>query len=209
MEYVKKTLIPKILSSKQGVDPVRVWVPACSTGEEAYSLAIVFKEVLEDKGLTTPVQIFATDLSDICIAKARLGLYSASDLSDVSPGRIKRFFEKIDGGHRVVKEIRDLCIFASHNIFKDPPFSRLDLISCCNLMIYLDSFLQKKIVSIFHYSLINNGYLVLENRKRSVAHHICLRKSRRNTKYLPGKKTLQTRRSLICIFGFERLNQFG
>ena len=161
MEYVKKTLIPKILSLKQGIDPVRVWVPACSTGEEAYFLAIIFKEVLEDKGLTTPVQIFATDLSDICIAKARLGLYSVSDLSDVSPGRIKKYFEKIDGGYRVVKQIRDHCIFASHNIFKDPPFSRLDLISCCNLMIYLDSFLQKKLISIFHYAVNNNGYLIL------------------------------------------------
>jgi two-component system, chemotaxis family, CheB/CheR fusion protein len=161
MEYMKKTLLPKILKTKGDGEQVRVWIPACATGEEAYSLAIIFKEILGDKLRDLQVQIFATDLSEACIARARIGLYSENDLADVSPERVQRYFEKIDGSYRVVKSIRDLCVFANHNIFRDPPFSRLDLVSCCNLMIYLDNVLQKKVLGIFHYALNNNGYLVL------------------------------------------------
>jgi two-component system CheB/CheR fusion protein len=161
MEYVKKTLIPRILKTKKPNEPIRVWVPACASGEEAYSLAMVFMEVLGDKAVTTPLQIFASDLSELSIAKARMGLYAQSDLADVSPERIKRFFEKIDGAYRVVKSIRDLCVFANHNVFRDPPFSRLDLVSCCNFLIYLDNVLQKRLLSIFHYAVLPNGFLIL------------------------------------------------
>lgn len=161
MEYVKKTLIPRILKSKSTSESIRVWVPACATGEEAYSLAMTFIEVVGDKDPASMIQIFATDLSEVCIAKARIGLYTPNDLAEISPERLKRFFEKIDGGYRVVKSIRDICVFASHNVFKDPPFSRLDLISCCNLMIYLDGVLQKKLMSVFHYALNSNGFLML------------------------------------------------
>lgn len=160
-EYLKKNLLPKVLKSKAPNDPVRVWVPACSTGQEAYSLAMLIIEVLGDKAASMPVQIFATDLSETAINKARLGIYSKDDVIDIPPKRLQRFFTKIDGNYRIVKSIRDLCVFATHNIAKDPPFSRLDLISCCNLLIYLDNHLQKKLIATFHYSLNGNGYLIL------------------------------------------------
>ena len=161
LEYLRKTILPQLIKSKQASDQIRVWVPACSTGEEAYSLAILLTELLNDKGINIPVQIFATDLSELAIAKARLGLYSKNDLNGVHPKRLQRFFNKIDGSYRIVKTIRDLCVFAPHNIFKDPPFSRIDLISCCNLLIYLDPLLQKKIMATFHYALNKDGYLLL------------------------------------------------
>jgi two-component system, chemotaxis family, CheB/CheR fusion protein len=161
LEYLRKTILPEIIKSKHSNEPVRVWIPACSTGEEAYSLAIILVELFSDKATNLPVQIFATDLSEVAIAKARLGLYSKNDLVGVHPKRLQRFFTKIDGSYRIVKSIRDLCVFAPHNIFKDPPFSKIDLISCCNLLIYLDVVLQKKIIATFHYALNKNGYLVL------------------------------------------------
>jgi two-component system, chemotaxis family, CheB/CheR fusion protein len=161
MEYLKKTLFPRIAKNASSSDPIRIWVPACSTGEEAYSIAMILMEVLGDRAATTPIQIFATDLSEIAIAKARLGLYSQNEVMDVSAKRLQRFFTKVDGSYRIVKTIRDLCVFAPHNIFKDPPFSRLDFISCCNLMIYLDTVLQKKILATFHYALNLEGYLML------------------------------------------------
>jgi two-component system CheB/CheR fusion protein len=161
IEYLKKSVLPRIIKTKSQGDPLRIWIPACATGEEAYSLAIVLMEVLENKPPKFHVQIFATDLSDMAISRSRLGLYSVNELENVSKERMERFFEKIDGSYRVVKSIRDLCVFATHNVFKDPPFSRLDLISCCNLMIYLDNMLQKKIISIFHYCLRDTGLLVL------------------------------------------------
>lgn len=161
LEFLKKSVVPKILQNKSPNDPVRIWVPACSTGEEAYSLAMIFLEVLGDRADNTAIQIFATDLSEFAITKARLGLYNRNDIANVSPKRLQRFFTKVDGGYRVIKSIRDLCVFAPHNIFKDPPFSRIDLVSCCNLMIYLDAVLQKKVMATFHYSLNAEGYLVL------------------------------------------------
>ena len=160
-EYLKKTLFPKIIKSKSASDPLRIWVPACSTGEEAYSIAILIMEILGEKAAVTRAQIFATDLSELAIAKARLGLYTRNALADISPIRLQRFFTKVDGNYRIMKNIRDLCVFAPHNIFKDPPFSRIDFISCCNLMIYLDVVLQKKIIATFHYALNQNGYLML------------------------------------------------
>jgi len=161
MEYLKKKVLPDIIKSKHGNDPIRIWVPACSTGEEAYSLAITLVEILGDRSANTAIQLFATDLSDTAIAKARLGIYSMHEMVNISPKRLQRFFSKTDGHYRIVKSIRDLCIFAPQNIFRDPPFSRLDLISCCNLMIYLDTVLQKKILATFHYALNPDGYLVL------------------------------------------------
>jgi two-component system, chemotaxis family, CheB/CheR fusion protein len=161
LEYLKKTLLPKIIKNKTSGESIRIWIPACSTGEEAYSLAITLTEILSDRKQNIPVQIFASDLSEVAIAKARIGLYSKSDVADVSPKILQRFFTKIDGSFRINKVIRDMCVFAPHNIFSDPPFSRLDLVSCCNLMIYLDPLLQKKLLSTIHYSLKPDGLLVL------------------------------------------------
>jgi two-component system, chemotaxis family, CheB/CheR fusion protein len=161
LEYLRKSLLPKIIKGKVPDEPVRIWVAACSTGEEAYSLAIILMEIMEDRLPVIPVQIFATDLSQQAIAKARLGTYSKGDVEGISPDRLKRFFLKTENGYRIAKAIRDLCVFAPHNVLKDPPFSRLDLISCCNLMIYLNTALQKKILATFHYALNPGGYLVL------------------------------------------------
>lgn len=169
MEHIRATIIPALLKNKRAGEPVRVWVPACSTGEEAYSLAMLFMEELAEKGSNIQVQIFATDLSETALAKARVGLYSRNDVAEVSPKRLQRFFTKVDGSYRIIKSIRDLCVFAPHNIFKDPPFSRLDLVSCCNLMIYLDTVLQRKVLGIFYYALNTDGYLVLGKSETSGA----------------------------------------
>ena len=159
--YLKTKLFPKILKEKTGHEPIRIWIPACSTGQEAYSIAMLLLEVLGNKIENTPVQIFASDLSESAIDKARIGLYAKPEITEVSPARLLRFFRKEDNHYRVVKSIRDLCVFAPHNIFRDPPFSRLDMVSCCNLLIYLDPVLQKKALCTFHYSLNQSGYLVL------------------------------------------------
>jgi two-component system CheB/CheR fusion protein len=159
--FVQKNILPKIFKTKTSNDPIRVWVPACSTGQEAYSLAMLIVEELGDESMNRPVQIFATDLSEHVINKARIGVYSEDEVSEIPVKRLQRFFTKTDGHYRIVKSIRDLCIFATHNISKDPPFSRLDLISCCNLLIYLDANLQRKLMQTFHYSLNNEGFLIL------------------------------------------------
>jgi two-component system, chemotaxis family, CheB/CheR fusion protein len=161
MEYLKKTLFPRILKGKPPREPIRIWIPACSTGEEAYSIAMVLVEALGERSASTTIQIFATDLSENAISRARIGLYSENDLAEMHPKRIQRFFSKADSSYRIVKSIRDLCVFAPHNVFQDPPFSHIDVISCCNLLIYLDAYLQKKLISIFHYALKPNGYLIL------------------------------------------------
>jgi two-component system CheB/CheR fusion protein len=160
-EYERQTLLPALINSKQPNEAIRIWVPACSSGQEVYSLAILLFDILGKKAALTPIQIFGTDLSETAINKARLGVYSKNDVEDISPAFLENYFSKTDGQYRIIKSIRDVCVFATHNIAKDPPFSKLDIISCCNLLIYLDSSLQKKVLSIFHYSLNPNGYLIL------------------------------------------------
>ncbi|MBA3723573.1 MAG: hypothetical protein H0W89_01615 [Candidatus Levybacteria bacterium] len=159
--FFKEKVLPRVLENKSSKEPLRVWVAGCATGEEAYSLAIVLTEYLRSKSLNIPIQIFGSDLSHSAIDKARKGLYTQNDLRDVSAIRIKDFFIKVGSNYQVTDAIRDMCIFAPHNVFKDPPFSRLDLISCCNLMIYVDTELQEKILRSFHYALKPSGHLVL------------------------------------------------
>lgn len=161
MDYLKKEVFPKIFSKRTNQELVRIWIAACSTGQEAYSLAIILTEINDRLVIKSPVQIFATDLSESSIAKARLGTYTPSELSNVSPERIEKYFTKSGDYYRINKEIRDLCVFAPHNLLKDPPFSRIDLISCRNLLIYLDSTLQQKVLATFYNSLNQDGYLVL------------------------------------------------
>ena len=153
--------------------PIRIWVPGCSTGEEAYSLAILFCEVLESSARTIPVQIFATDLSESAIERARSGTYAPADLTQVSPDRVGRFFSSTPCGLVVKKHLRDMCIFARQNVTKDSPFSHLDLISCRNLLIYLGANLQRKLMPIFHYALDPGGHLVL-GTSESVGAHVDL-----------------------------------
>lgn len=159
--YLEKTLIPDLLKSKSEGESVRIWVPACSTGEEVYSLAILFFEIQEKFKSNTEVQIFATDLSERSIKKARLGIYTSHDLKSMSPERIKRFFSKNEDNFQISKSIRDTCIFAPHNVLKDPPFSRIDLISCRNLFIYLDNPAQKRVLETFHFAMNSTGILML------------------------------------------------
>ncbi|GAB2779325.1 hypothetical protein GCM10027275_23580 [Rhabdobacter roseus] len=173
MDHVKKVLLPQIIKSKAAREPIRIWVPACSTGQEAYSLAMLLLEALGDRAAHVPIQIFATDLSQSVINKARQGSYSSSEIVGVSPRRLQRFFSKIDDQYRISKSLLDLCVFAQHNLLKDPPFSRLDMISCRNLLIYLDDVFQQKAFSIFHYALNPNGTLLLGNSE-SVGNAVAL-----------------------------------
>jgi two-component system CheB/CheR fusion protein len=172
-KYLKETLFPKLLKRKNAGESLRIWVPACATGEEAYSIAMILLEIQGSQTLNIPVQIFATDLSGFAISKARIGVYSKQELETVSPKRIQRFFIKSEGSYRVNKTVRDMCVFAQHNILSDPPFSRLDFISCCNLFIYLDTVAQKKVIGTFHYALKDNGFLML-GKSEGISHSIHL-----------------------------------
>ncbi len=160
-ETLKAKVLPEILKKKSPEEPIRIWVPGCATGEEAYSIAICLNESLERSGAPVPYQIFATDISESAIEKARTGIYPAAALADMSPARVKRFFEKVGGGYQIAKSIRENCIFAPQNVAKDPPFHNLDLISCCNVLIYFGPVLQKKVLSTFHYALKPGGCLML------------------------------------------------
>jgi two-component system CheB/CheR fusion protein len=160
-ELLCTTILPRLLSEKTGNDPLRIWVAGCATGEEAYSIAICLQEFMGDNLFARKVQIFATDISENAIAKARRGIYRQTDLAGLSAQQVQQFFTKIDGSYQVNKSIRDLCVFAHHNLLKDPPFSKIDIVSCRNVMIYLEPVLQKRAFSTFHYALNENGYLIL------------------------------------------------
>jgi two-component system CheB/CheR fusion protein len=160
-EALSRDVFPVILEKRPRDQPIRAWVCGCATGEEAYSLAIMLVEYLTKQQSDLRVQIFATDVSETAIEQARAGVYSQTIEGDVSADRLRRFFSKADGGYRVTKMIRDLCVFARQDLTKDPPFSRLDLILCRNVLIYMDLTLQKKLLSVFHYALTPNGFLVL------------------------------------------------
>ena len=158
---LKELVFPEICEDRAADLGIRIWVAGCSTGQEAYSIAISLLEFVENHHVRYPIQIFATDISEVAIEKARMGIYEQSLLSDVSPERLNRFFTPIQGGYQITKSVRELCIFARHNLTSDPPFSRLDMISCRNMLIYLEPVLQKKIMPVFHYALNTNGFLVL------------------------------------------------
>ena len=159
-EVLKAKIFPKFLH-KRGDDPLRVWVLGCSTGQEAYSIAMAFLESAEQVPRTRAIQIFATDLNDALLDKARQGLYAKTLAQDVSPERLRRFFVEEEGGYRVVKPLREMVVFARQNLISDPPFSRMDLISCRNLLIYLEPSLQKQAMPTFHYALKPGGFLFL------------------------------------------------
>jgi two-component system CheB/CheR fusion protein len=156
-----ETHLPRLFEGKGADEFVRVWVTGCATGEEAYSLAMVLREHADATASAPKIQIFATDIDENALAIARTGIYPESVLSDVPPARLKRFFFREGTSYRVVKEIRDLCVFSSHSLIRDPPFSRLDLISCRNLLIYLNTDLQTQVIPLFHYALRPGGILFL------------------------------------------------
>ena len=162
-EQLEAEILPALLDAHPGGGTLRAWIPACSTGEEAYSLAIVFREAVEQvkPAAHWSLQVFATDLDRDAIDKARGGAYPANIAADVTEARLKRFFVQEERGYRVAKEIREMVIFAPQNLVMDPPFTKLDLLTCRNLLIYLETDLQKKLLPLFHYSLNPGGVLVL------------------------------------------------
>jgi two-component system, chemotaxis family, CheB/CheR fusion protein len=160
-EILKEKILPGFLGDKSENDFIRMWVPGCSSGEEAYSVAMIMSECAEALDRHFNMQIFATDIDADAIAVARVGAYPESIAADLNPDRLRRFFSKEDNAYRVKKNLREMVVFAPHNIIKDPPFTKLDLICCRNLLIYLDSVLQKKLLPLFHYSLKPKGILFL------------------------------------------------
>ncbi|MFU8861739.1 MAG: chemotaxis protein CheB, partial [Cyclonatronaceae bacterium] len=163
-ENLADQFLPDLIDNIPDDKTIRVWVAGCSTGEEAYSLAILFRELLESRSMgkfDKKVQIFASDLSESAIDRARLGIYSTAELTGVSEKRIKKYFAKSNGNFQVIRQIRDMCVFAVHNFLKDPPFGKIDLISCRNVLIYFEPYLQKKALSTFHYVLNKKGFLLL------------------------------------------------
>ena len=166
-----QSILPAI-AAKNTIEPIRIWVAGCSTGEEAFSIAICLKEYLNSQARQqqgsgsklsneTRVQIFASDISEPVIAKARRGIYSKTDIEQVSPSRQQEFFVKMNGSYQVCKTIRDMCVFAVHNFLKDPPFAKMDLVSCRNVLIYMEPYLHKKALTTFHYALAPKGFLLL------------------------------------------------
>ncbi len=160
-EALKEKVFPTLLRDRSAGNPLRIWVAGCSTGEEVYSLAISVLEYLECGPESLPLKILATDLSEGAVERARAGLYVDSIEADVSPERLRRFFGRSEGHYQINKAIRELCVFSRHNIASDPPFSRLDLISCRNVLIYMDTPLQRRVVPVLHYALKPDGYLFL------------------------------------------------
>lgn len=160
-DALREKVFPSLVKGRNKSNPIRLWVPGCATGEEVYSLAISLVEYLEEKSLEIPFNIFAGDISEPAIRRARKGAYADYQMRNVSQKRLQRFFEPIKGGYKVKKEIRDLCIFSRHDITSNPPIPKVDLVSCRNVLIYFSADLQKRILPIFHYALNENGFLWL------------------------------------------------
>ncbi len=162
-DNLKKHVFPLLMKDRALNDPIRIWVPGCATGEEVYSIGICLLEFLSLQSIQNPIQIFATDISDMPLKIARTAVYTERALKGVSIERLRKFFTPISGGYQVNKSLQDLCLFAKQNVAKDPPFSRMDLISCRNVLIYLGPELQKRVMPIFNYALKPTGLLVLGN----------------------------------------------
>jgi len=160
-EVLQEKVIPKIFEGRSLDQPVRIWAPGCATGEEAYTIAILCRDAMASLKQDYNVQIFATDIDHDAIEAARQGMYPQSIGADVSPMHLERFFTREDSFHRVKKDVRDMVVFALQNVITDPPFSKIDLVSCRNLLIYLGADLQKRVLPLFHYSLNKNGFLFL------------------------------------------------
>lgn len=169
-ETLETKVIPRLFAGKEAHNSVRIWVPGCATGEEAYSLAILLREYIDQLRGIPKVQLFATDIDDTAISTARLGTYPSTLLEDLSVNRRERFFIRSESGYIVSKEIRELCTFSVHNLVRDPPFSRMDLVSCRNLLIYMDTQLQGEVIPVFHYSLVPNGVLLLGAAESALRH---------------------------------------
>ena len=195
--YLKANVLPGLLADRAMGDPLRIWVAGCATGEEAYSLAILLRELADEQHLDLPVQIYSTDIDAEAIAIGRAGLYPPNIAEDVSPERLRRFFLKEDKGYRVRKEIREMVIFALQSVIKDPPFTRLDVLSCRNLLIYLEPELQDRLMPIFHYALKPGGVLCLSPSESIGSHQDLFETVERKFNIYRAKSTLASRRALL------------
>jgi two-component system CheB/CheR fusion protein len=166
-DHLCESVFPQIVKNKMPGEPIRVWIAACSTGEEAYSVAICLKEFLGDGA--EKAQVFATDISEPAIAKARAGMYKKSETEGLTTQRLNEFFAKTGDHYQINKEVRDMCVFAVHNFLKDPPFGKIDLVSCRNVLIYMEPYLQKKALTTFHYALQPKGFLLLGRSETSAS----------------------------------------
>ena len=169
-EAVRTRILPGLFEGKGAGDTVRVWVVGCATGEEAYSLAILLREYMDGLAVVPRVQVFATDIDEPAIGTARAGRYPATLLEGMSPARRDRFFTRAENSYLVAREIRDLCTFSAHSLVRDPPFSRMNLVSCRNLLIYMDTDLQATVIPAFHYSLLPGGCLLLGSSETVTRH---------------------------------------
>jgi two-component system, chemotaxis family, CheB/CheR fusion protein len=160
-EFLQRKVFPSLIKNRAANQELRIWVSGCSTGQEAYSLAMAYLEFKDKEKVNIPLRIFATDLNQATLQKARAGNFAKNLMHDVSKERLKRFFSEESGNYRISKAVRELVVFAHHNVFSDPPFSRMDLISCRNLLIYLEPVLQARVIPTFHYALKPDGVLLL------------------------------------------------
>jgi two-component system CheB/CheR fusion protein len=164
-ESLKKLVFPHLVAHRPEDAAIRVWVPGCATGEEAYSIAISLQEYFEETRRSYPVQIFASDISSTAVDKARRGRYAGTIAADVSPARLNRYFSEFEGGYQISKLLREMCVFSKHDLLQDPPFSKLDLISCRNVLIFF-GIVRRNIIARFHYALNPGGFLVLGPSER-------------------------------------------
>lgn len=198
-EVLQKKALPKLLGDRPDGDPIRVWVPGCATGEEVYSVAILLKEYMLEHGRDFPVQLFGTDMDDDAIKKARAGVFPENIVNDVSSERLERFFIHEDGSYRVKKEVREMAVFALHNVIKDAPFTRLDLLCCRNLLIYLENEIQQNLLPLFHYSLKQDAVLFL-GASESIGRFVDLFKP------LDSKWKIYIRREAVAA---QQIHDFG
>lgn len=196
-EILKDEILPKIFKKKPTDYCIRLWIPGCSTGEEVYSIAITIAEYMEATKHHYYVQIFGTDIDTKALDIARCGIYSDTIINDISADRLKRYFIKEKNKYRIKKEIRSMVIFGEQNLIKDPPFTKVDIISCRNLLIYLDVKLQKKILPIFHYSLKPKGILLLGMSESIAGYNDLFEFSNRKFKFFERKDAISSRRSIL------------
>jgi two-component system CheB/CheR fusion protein len=160
-QVLSREAIPQMISGKESGETIRIWVPGCSTGQEAYSIAICLSEQLRSNPLHLGIRIFATDIKDSMVHQARLGLYPRTIASQMSRQRLERFLVETPHGYQISKSVREMCIFARQNVLKDPPFAHLDLLSCRNLLMYLEPAVQNRLIRLFDYALRPGGVLFL------------------------------------------------
>ena len=196
-DVLKREVLPGLIQAKSSDVPLRLWVAGCSTGEEAYSIAMVLRELMEGAPHQLKIQFYATDLDDEAIATARAGLYPLNIAQDVSAERLRRFFLLESDSYRVKKEIREMVVFAVQNLIQDPPFTRLDLLSCRNVMIYLEPDLQARVVPAFHYALRPGGVLFLSPSESIGGHTELFEPINRKWNFFRARASFSSTRSML------------